>query len=380
MRWLSAFFIFFACSTAQAAPAALPDLLDMPAEIGEVSMRGLVLDITRAGDRLVAVGGYGVILFSDDDGESWRQAQVPVQSTLTAVHFPTAEKGWAVGHDAVILHSDNRGETWTLQLDGRQTGDILVASAEAWVARLEEEAAHSVGIDEDLMMSQDAALMALDEALREQEIGPNRPLLDVYFIDESTGYALGAFNYFFVTKDGGRSWEDFAPDLPNPEMLHLYNLTQQSDGSLIVVGEFGLLLRSPDGIIWETLKLDYEGTLFQATSAEGRTWAAGLRGNIFYSDDAGDSWEHLPLQVENSWLGATALPGGGALLAGLAGALLQVEGGATPRAEFDQVARVHLASVIPLAGGFLLLAGEGGLMRLDSQGRATRPQYLGGVN
>src|SRR5690554_3907461 len=61
--------------------------------------KSLLLDITRADNRLVAVGGHGHIIYSDDNGIHWKQAKVPVAVTLTKVFFVSGQIGWAVGHD-----------------------------------------------------------------------------------------------------------------------------------------------------------------------------------------------------------------------------------------------------------------------------------------
>ena len=42
--------------------------------------RSLLLDVTHAGNRMVAVGDRGHILYSDDQGKSWTQAKVPTPS------------------------------------------------------------------------------------------------------------------------------------------------------------------------------------------------------------------------------------------------------------------------------------------------------------
>jgi photosystem II stability/assembly factor-like uncharacterized protein len=55
--------------------------------------------VTIAGDRLVAAGWRGLIMYSDDGGKSWRQSSVPVSVDLTAIAFPTPTDGWVVGHD-----------------------------------------------------------------------------------------------------------------------------------------------------------------------------------------------------------------------------------------------------------------------------------------
>ena len=86
-----------------------------------------LFDITRAGERLVAVGERGLIIVSDDDGRNWQQAAVPVSATLTAVSFPTPDKGWAVGHAGIILHRDDGGSSWHLQFDGNAVNQQYLA-------------------------------------------------------------------------------------------------------------------------------------------------------------------------------------------------------------------------------------------------------------
>jgi photosystem II stability/assembly factor-like uncharacterized protein len=356
----------------------LTDLLDLAAEHGESALRSMLLDVTRAGDRLVAVGEYGTILYSED-GASWHQASVPVQVTLTAVHFASPEKGWAVGHDAVILHSADGGETWQKQLDGRQTGDLLLVGAEQWEAEL-LELEGSGGMDPDeLMLKQDAAMMAMDEALREQEIGPNRPFMDVWFADEHKGFAIGAFNYFFVTEDGGRTWVDGSSRLPNPEFLHLYSISAVAPETLLMVGEFGLTMRSTDaGASWEILDLGYEGTLFTVNGGAGSVWIAGLRGNVFYSPDAGDSWERLEQKTEASLLGSQVTGPAGARFVGLGGFLLDVDiAGAS--LTLNKASPLTLAALEGAGDGSVVLVGSAGITRLDAAGARAPVTYVGGA-
>ena len=84
------------------------DVLDLPAKASALAQRSPLLDLARAGSRLVAVGQRGHILYSDDEGGRWQQARVPVSSDLNAVTFPTPEQGWAVGGDGVVLRHFNR--------------------------------------------------------------------------------------------------------------------------------------------------------------------------------------------------------------------------------------------------------------------------------
>ena len=81
-----------------------------------MTTKALILDVAEIGDRLVAVGEFGHIIYSDDRGESWVQAQnVPTRNTITAITFLDDKTGFAVGHDATILKTEDGGESWTLK-------------------------------------------------------------------------------------------------------------------------------------------------------------------------------------------------------------------------------------------------------------------------
>ena len=105
-------------SARAAQTGAAPAVLSRPALMSPKALGAAMLAVTRAGSRLVAVGERGTVLLSDDHGQHWRQAAVPVQVTLTCVTFADERHGWAAGHLGTILHSDDGGQTWRKQLDG----------------------------------------------------------------------------------------------------------------------------------------------------------------------------------------------------------------------------------------------------------------------
>ena len=74
--------------------------------------KAAIMDLARTGKRLIAVGERGLIIYSDDSGENWTQAQVPVRVTLIGICFSDSDNGWAIGHETVLLHSRDRGATW----------------------------------------------------------------------------------------------------------------------------------------------------------------------------------------------------------------------------------------------------------------------------
>ncbi|NNJ65563.1 MAG: photosystem I reaction center subunit IV, partial [Xanthomonadales bacterium] len=202
--WLSAMLV-----ATLAGPTHAVDLLELPAIQSEAASRSLLLDATARGEgALVAVGSFGVIIKSEDSGATWTQASVPASVTLTAVDFPTPEKGWAVGHDGLIIHSDDGGKTWRKQLDGHQLNEQVVAVAERIVEQVRQEfEALQAEEEPDEYALEDAEFMleeaefALEGAMDDTAAGPVRPLLDVWFRNEREGFVLGSYGMLIVTED-----------------------------------------------------------------------------------------------------------------------------------------------------------------------------------
>jgi len=274
---------------AVAQAASFVDVLELPAKPSALAQRSPLLDVTRAGERLVAVGQRGHILYSDDAGVQWQQAAVPVSADLNAVHFPTAEQGWAVGNDGVILHSNDAGATWSKQLDGRAIGALLVQ--------------HYGALASAEPASEQWPLL-VTEGQRLVEEGADKPFLDVWFANEQLGYAVGVFNLILRTTDGGQSWTPFQDRTENPQGLHLNAIAATGD-ALYIAGEQGLL-RKWDAILerFTALETSYEGSFFGVIGKPGEVLVYGLRGNVLHSHDGGYTWQARPTDLQISFSAA----------------------------------------------------------------------------
>ena len=246
--------------------------------------------VAHAGQRLVTVGQRGHILYSDDAGQNWQQADVPVSSDLNAVHFPTAEQGWAVGNDGVVLHSSDAGATWNKQLDGRQIGELMLKHYTA-LANAEPD------------NEQWAGLAAEGQRLIEE--GADKPLLDVWFANDKLGYVVGVFNLILRTEDGGQTWTPFQDRTDNPQGFHLNAIASTGD-ALYIAGEQGLLLKWDDARQrFMALQTPYQGSFFGVVGKPGEVLAYGLRGHVFRSTDGGLSWTRLDSGLQVSITAAT---------------------------------------------------------------------------
>ena len=112
--------------SAQDIKEVLPHLTEMPAMHIKNAEHSVQLAVARAGDRLVSVGEQGIVLLSDDNGQSWNQAQhVPVSVTLTDVEFVSDTEGWAVGHSGVVLRTDTAGQQWEKTMTGQEVAATI---------------------------------------------------------------------------------------------------------------------------------------------------------------------------------------------------------------------------------------------------------------
>ena len=312
---LALFVALFSLSPARAAS-------EQPATYAVESSRAsqsLLLGIASAGARRVTVGDRGHILYSDDQVISWQQGRVPSRQLLTSVFFVDDQRGWAVGHDAQILHSVDGGENWSLQYS-------------------------------------DPELEA--------------PLLDILFVDARRGFAVGAYGSLLRTRDGGAHWDSISDALDNEDGFHLNAITRLTDGTLVIVGEMGVLFRSTDaGDSWEALDSPYEGSLFGVLPTRETQGLVmyGLRGHVFRSDDAGDSWQEIALQraeggrFEFGLAGGALLYDGSLVIVGHGGALLRSQDNGQSFQVTLREDRQSYAGVAAGDDGRLLLVGQSGV-------------------
>ena len=305
-----------ACLAGPAAQAQEPGNAPRLKPATQVAHAGTaaLLGATRAGDRLVAVGDHGVVMLSDDGGQTWRQAKaVPVDSTLTSVSFADARQGWAAGHWGVILHTEDGGESWVVQRSAT---------------------------------------------------GEDRPLFALHMFDATHGVAVGLWSLVLVTEDGGKSWNPVTlapPEGARKADLNLLGLFATGQGVLYATAEKGMLLRSTDqGRHWRYLSTGYQGSFWSGVAlADGTLLAAGLRGSLYRSTDEGKSWgridSHSGSSITQLLVQGTQVAG-----VGLDGLRLQSQdGGASFKAEVRPDHLGLTAAVVNAQGRVVLLSRQG---------------------
>jgi len=324
------------------------DVLEQPARLSERAKSALLTGVAAAGKRLVAVGERSIVLLSDDNGQSWRQARsVPTSVALTGVRFVSDDTGWAIGHSGVVLKTVDAGETWVRQLDGKLAATIELAAADA--------AAN--GAATPTRRQRDAKGLVDD--------GADKPFLDAFFFDPQRGFVIGAYGLAFTTGDGGKTWSSLVGQIDNPKSRHLYNVVAV-DQSLLITGEQGTLLRSTDGgQHFAAVTISYPGTLFGAVVAQdGTLLVFGLRGNAFRSTDLGKSWTKVDFGLPVTLTAGLRLRDGRLAVVDETGRLLlSSDNGASFASQ--SVPKMNAATgLVEAADGALVVATQRGAVRI----------------
>ncbi len=285
-----------------------------PAHAWAAPTHMMLLDATRAGKRIVAVGEHGIVLLSDDEGKAYRQArQVPVSATLSAVTFADDKHGWVVGQWGVILATRDGGETWEKQ--------------------------------------------RMDTAV-------DQPLFSVLFTNAHDGVAVGLWSMLLQTHDGGKTWTKTT--LPKPPDggkadRNLYHVFADQKGALYISAEQGVVLKSTDGgVNWDYLATGGKGSLWSGVAMpDGRIVVGGLLGSLFQSSDGGATWQPLKTDTKSSITALTAI-GNELIGVGLDGLVVkQKADGASFEVRQREDRAMLTASLTNSVGKTILFAREG---------------------
>lgn len=338
------------------------DYHQIPAIKSPLAHKVLLVSSEFAGERVVSGGSFGAVVYSDDQGATWRQANVPTQNLITTMDFVSDREGWAGSHDTLILHTTDGGENWEIQ-------------------------------HEDLVVDGDIA----------------KPVLDIYFRDPEHGIAIGAYSLLMTTDDGGATWEyEDTSELYDLLLEHdmepepgFHAISPMGDGYLIV-GELGtVLFWDPDGVEaapisgddtdadvaealpeaeasegeppvrtgpWRILPSPYAGSFFGANAAlsSGEVLIYGLRGRIYRSSDEGMTWQRIETpEVTANIFDSVELSDGSVIAVGGTGTLLRIRPGSKIAERIPYGNFNSFVSVERLSDTELLLFGSAGVQRFE---------------
>jgi photosystem II stability/assembly factor-like uncharacterized protein len=337
-----------------ASHAASYDVMNLPAVPSELATKSLIYNIVKTGNRHFATGHFGHILYSDDDGETWTQAEVPVRSSILAIDFPTPEQGWAVGHEGIILHSSDGGKTWVKQYDGLRFGQEGLAYYQNLLDSDTDNDLYSILVGE------------MEFAI---EQGADKPFFGVAFLNEKQGYAAGAYGMSVVTFDGGENWEHNMHRFENDAYFHMFDFSPLPEpGRFFINGEAGLFLVGDTTARKATQveSVPWEGSFFASSNtADNAIIMGGLRGRMFRTADQGQTWSTVEKPPTSAIVDGTLLADGRLVFVGIAGEILLSEDDAHSFSRLPISSGGRIYTVEEGRAGTLLVGGPSGIKQLS---------------
>ena len=243
--------------------------------------------VTKAGPRRYwTVGEHGVILASEDGGETWQPRESGTTATLRAVQALTdrvlfAAGGWTEPHTGrsrgVLLTTRDGGLTWTDVLATPEASALLPAIDSAKTPRPPTKS-----------QATPAGLPAM-----------GLPALGgLKFFSAEEGFAWGEVDSLlggglYRTEDGGRTWTGIGGAVPG-EVWSAGDFVGPTDGAL--VSGTGALARVAGNTLGGARPVRIEGQRVHRIrlSSDGRGWLAGDGGLLMRTSNGGVAWESVP--------------------------------------------------------------------------------------
>ena len=147
-----------------------------------------------------AVGMNGTIQYSIDGGLNWVLKNSGTDQNLYSIYFTDINEGWATGGtsgyyaESIILHTTDMGETWTAFDPGLNTKLNAV----------------SFGTDQNGFCVGENGTMAFTfnggEYWFTHDYLTHEDLEFMYFLDDQNGWIIGKYSDILHTSDGGENW------------------------------------------------------------------------------------------------------------------------------------------------------------------------------
>ena len=244
----------------------------------EIELRDRFLGVASDGTVVWAVGKDGKIVRSEDSGKTFAVQNSPVQVNFQDIVMWDPQTAVVVGNRGTVLTTSDGGATWD-----HQALDVPIdGSGKLFRARL----------------------------------GPDGRV-----------WTVSELNYIAVSADKGKTWQRVTRE----DTDHAWNDIAFAGSRICVAGEFGKVACSDDqGATWAEKSTGQDVSLMGLAFRDDlHGVAVGLNGLIVSTEDAGESWNHHPVEGLSRHIFDVAWGGSRWLAVGDKGLLLFADGSAS---------------------------------------------------
>ncbi len=248
-----------------------------------------------SGSGFSAVGSNGIVIRTEDYGNSWLNLFSGTTDYINEIYFTDAMNGWAVGGFyafsaasgvAKIYKTTNGGASWisTYKSTGIANELFFINEKVGYVTLF--------NLDNSLLKTTDAGNSWITLAM------PSFPIISsIYFTDEFNGWAVGDYGFLFKTTDAGLNWSEV--NTGSGSNFHSIFFTDPSTG--YIAGDAGTVLKTTNGgINWESVYPSSNASFRDIYFIGNKGWTAGQKDNMPFTNgiistttNGGVSWSEF---------------------------------------------------------------------------------------
>ncbi len=236
----------------------------------------------------IAVGNAGNIFTTSDGGQTWTDEESGSPTQAFAITAKDAEHAWSAQANGVLLYTTDGGQNWTRTNLFETDGNANV-SAVSFVDNLNGWATSTEGFPNSVWHSADGG-----HTWNQQNSGGVGTLFGIDAINLNSIVAVGGVSSGIVIRsgDGGATWQVIHHP-PVGAFLSAVQFVNNTTGWL--VGAENVIQKSTDGGLTWTAQTkgptNGSADLFAVSFADvNNGWAVGGLGSVFHTSDGGSTW------------------------------------------------------------------------------------------
>ena len=298
-------------------------------------------------------GENGILLRSDDAGETWSLQQQKVDDDIKKIWFVNGTCGWATGSYGHVFGTTDGGRHWRSisTFSGYLLDPIVFAdSLHGWIG------ANSIHSGEgQLLATQDGGL----NWTVQHRTPISSTITDICIAAKNTLWSVGSDGWAAFTNDGGTTWvqKQISQDQTYFLKIDFFDSRHGWITGKTQNGSGGVIYKTTDGgKIWSKV-LSLEGENFYAIDFSDlkHGWLGSFtpdwKGTIFYSKNGGTSWEKKTA-VEEPVIDIVAVDSSFCMASGYNGHLYRtLDGGETWKTFFPKAILQSTENVVAVLRG-----------------------------
>ena len=238
-----------------------------------------------------ACGNKGTILNTKDGGVSWNRQSSGLKTHILDITFLDKDHGWAVGAFGAVLHTADGGQHWIKAIEEQDivyNNLYFVDRQNGWVVGERGSILHTAdgGKSWEKQLPESFKRADFEESID----NPVPDLFGVCFTDQNTGWISGLFSTIIHTSDGGKTWNELISSGEDA----LYSIFVKGSRGWAVGSRGGYFMSRDGGLSWDSMddaiksKVWFGRVLF---SSSENGWIAGGNGTVLHSSDGGETWD-----------------------------------------------------------------------------------------